>query len=68
MDTHKILVETTAEIEVGYSSDRSRSRERSPSPRWYSNRQYGNSRLGSRSRSRPNPRVTTNKDRIRCYK
>ena len=32
-----------------YSSDRSRSRERSPSPRRYSNRQYANSRIGSRS-------------------
>ena len=35
-----------------YSSDRSRSRERSLTPRRYSNRQYGNSRLGSRSRNR----------------
>ena len=51
-----------------YSSDRSRSRERSPTPRRYSNRQFGNSRLGSRSRSRSNPRITTNRDRIRCYK
>ena len=38
------------------------------SPRRYANRQYGNSRLGSRSRSRSNPRITTNRDRIRCYK
>ena len=51
-----------------YSSDRSRSREGSLSPRRYSNRQFGNSRLGSRSRSRSNPRITTNRDRIRCYK
>ena len=51
-----------------YSSGRSRSRERSLSPGRYSNRQYGNSTLGSRSRSRSNPRITTNRDRIRCYK
>ena len=41
---------------------------RNPTPRRYSNRQFGNSRLGSRSRSRSNPRIMTNRDRIRCYK
>ena len=53
-----------------YDSDRSRSRERSPSPRRYgnNNRQNGNSRLRSRSRSRSTSRITTNRDRIRCYK
>ena len=53
-----------------YSSDRSKSRERSLSPRRYNNnnRQNGNSRLRSRSRSRSNPRITMNRDGIRCYK
>ena len=53
------------------SSDRHRSRERSLSPRRYNNnnnRQNGSSRLRSRSRSRSNSRLTTNRDRIRCYK
>ena len=50
-----------------YSNDRSRSRERSQSPRRY--RQYNNNnRLRSRSRSRSGPRVTTNRDRVRCYR
>ena len=53
-----------------YSRDRSRSRERSLSPRRYdnNNRQNGSSRFRSRSRSRSNSRITTNMDRIRCYR
>ena len=54
-----------------YSRDRSRSRERSLSPRRYdndNNRQNGSSRFRSRSRSRSNSRITTNADRIRCYR
>ena len=53
-----------------YSSDRSRSRERNLSLRRYNNnnRQNGSSRFRSRSRSRFNSRITTNRDRIRCYK
>ena len=53
-----------------YSSDRSRSRERSLSSRRYNNNngQYGNPGLRSRSRSRSNSRITMNRDRIRCYK
>ena len=53
-----------------YSSDRSRLRERSLSPRRYdnNNRQNGSSRFRSRSRSRSNSRITTNRDRIRCYR
>ena len=75
MDLSKTLVETMAEIDVrevfnrSYSSDRSRSRERSLSPRRYNNnRQFGNSRLRSRSRSRSKPKITMNRDRIKCYK
>ena len=71
MDTHKILVERTEAGEIlteviavtGVDQE-----ERSLSPRRYGNRQYGNSRLRSRSRSRSNPRMTMNRDRIRCYK
>ena len=68
----KTLAETTAEIGAGeilieVIEVMSRSRERCPTPRRYSNRQFGNSRLESRSRSRFNPRIT-NRDRIRCYK
>ena len=44
-----------------YCNDRSRSRERSLTPRRYSNRQYGNSRLGSRSRSRSKKSKNNNK-------
>ena len=53
-----------------YSSDRSRSRERSLSPREYdsNNSQNGSSRFRSRSRSRSSSRITTNRDRIRCYR
>ena len=47
--------------------NRSYSSDRLLSPRRYSNRQYGHSRLRSRSRSRSNPRITTNRDRIREY-
>ena len=57
MDMCKTLVETTAEIEAGAILKEvivvigfRRSRERSLSPRRYSNRQYGSSRLGSRSK------------------
>ena len=53
-----------------YSSDRSRSRERSLSLREYDNNnsQNGSSRFRSRSRSRSSSRITTNRDRIRCYR
>ena len=53
-----------------YSRDRSRSRDKSLSPRRHdnNNRQNGNSRVRSRSRSRSNSRITTNMDRIRCYR
>ena len=59
-------------VNRNYGSDRSRSRERRLSPRMYSNnnnnRQNMSSRFRSRSRSRSNSRVTTNRDRIRCYR
>ena len=54
-----------------YSRDRDRSRERSLSPRRFNNdnnRQNGSSRFRSRSKSRSNSRITTNADRIRCYR
>ena len=53
-----------------YSNDRSRSRERSLSPRRYdnNNRQNGSPRFRSRSRSRSSSRITTNRDRTRCYR
>ena len=53
-----------------YSNVRSRSRERSLSPRRYENnrRQNGSPRFRSRSRSRSSSRITTNRDRTRCYR
>ena len=51
-----------------FSNDRGRSRERSPTPRGNGNRQYNspNTNLGTRSRS--NSRVTTKRDRIKCFR
>ena len=50
------------------NNDRSRSRERSPTPRRYTNRQYNNPSTNSEFRSRSNSRLTTNRDRIRCFR
>ena len=50
-----------------FSNDRSRSRERSPTPRRNGNRYNSpNTNLGTRSRS--HSRVTTDRDRIRCFR
>ena len=76
MGIHKISVQLMAEIEAGeviteaIVSNRSRSRERSLSPREYDNNnsQNGSSRFRSGSRSRSSSRITTNRDRIRCYR
>ena len=51
-----------------FSDDRNRSRERSPTPRRYGNRQYSSPNTGSETRGRSNSRVTTNRDRIRCFR
>ena len=51
-----------------YSSDRSRSRERSPTPRRYGNRQYNSPNTSSGTRSRSNSRMTMNRDRNRCFR
>ena len=55
------------------NNDRSREcvsmcRERSPTPRWYTSRWYNSPSTNSESRSRSNSRVTTNRDRIRCFR
>ena len=50
------------------NNDRSRSRERSPTPRRYITRQYNSPSTNSGSRSISNSRVTTNRDRIRCFR
>ena len=50
------------------NNDRSRSRKRSPMSRRYTSRQYDSPSNNSASRSRSNSRVTTNRDRIRCFR
>ena len=50
------------------NNDRSRSKERSPTPRRYATRWYNSPNTNSGSRSRSNSRVTTNRDRIRCFR
>ena len=50
------------------NNDRSRSRERSPMPRRYITRRYNSPSTSSGSRSRSNSIVTTNRDRIRCFR
>ena len=66
----KISIEMVENFDRSYSRDRSKSRDRSLSPRRHdnNNRQNGKSRFRSRSRSRSNSRITTNMDRIRCYR
>ena len=44
------------------------SRERSPTPRRNSNRRYNSPNVNLGTRSRSNSRVTTNRDRIRCFR
>ena len=67
----KTLVGVTVEIDRQIfrrnykNNDRSRSRERSPTPRMY--RQY-NSPSTNLESSRSTSRITTNTDRIRCFR
>ena len=51
-----------------FSNERSRSRERSLTPRGNSNRRYDNPSVNVGIKSRSNSRVTTNRDRIRCFR
>ena len=50
------------------NNDRSISRERSTTPRRYITRQYNSPSTNSGSRSRSNSRLTTNRDRIKCFR
>ena len=52
----------------GFSNDRSRSRERNLTPRGSGNRRYDSPYVNLGTRSRSNSRVTTNRDRIRCFR
>ena len=72
----KTLVEVTVEIEAGKTLggiivimiEADQSKKRSPTPRRYPNRQYNSPSMNSGSRSRSNSRVTTNRDRIGCFR
>ena len=51
-----------------FSNDRSRLRERSLTPRGNVNRKYDSPNVNSGFRHRSNSRVTTNRDRIICFR
>ena len=48
--------------------DRSRSRERSLTPRGNNNRRYNSPNVNLGTRGRSNSKVTTHRDRIRCFR
>ena len=69
-----MMTEITVEIEGdktfrrSFSNDRHRSRERRLTPRRNVNRRYNSPNVNSGTTSRSNSRVTTNRDRIRCFR
>ena len=80
VDIKIMIIEMTVEIEedktLGRSfsndrydnRDRSRTRERSLMPRRNDNRRHDSPNVNLGTRNRSNSRVTTNRDRIRCYR
>ena len=82
IDVKIMIIEVTIEIEGDKTSeerrnfsndrydnrDRSRTRDRSLMPRRSDSRRHDNPNANLGTRNRSNSRVTTNRDRIRCYR
>ena len=76
IDIKIIIIEMTVEIErqnfwrnfSNDNRDRSRTRERSLTPRRNGNRKYDSPNVNLGTINRSNSRVTTNRDRIRCFR